>query len=47
LISGIRWSIFEIYVVNDGWRLLMNIGFLNACRAEVWWIFKKGYRLKA
>jgi ABC-2 type transport system permease protein len=47
LISGFRWSFFEISDVNVVWSLLMTLGFLIACLAVVWWIFKTGYRLKA
>jgi ABC-2 type transport system permease protein len=47
LISGFRWSFFEISDVNVVWSLLMTLGFLIACMAVVWWIFKTGYRLKA
>ena len=47
LISGFRWSFFEISDVNVGVSLAMTLGFLVACMAAVWWIFKTGYRLKA
>ena len=47
LVSGFRWSFFEISDVNVVWSLLMTLGFLVACLAVVWWIFKTGYRLKA
>jgi ABC-2 type transport system permease protein len=42
LISGFRWSFFEISDVNVVWSLLMTLGFLIACLAVVWWIFKTG-----
>lgn len=47
LISGFRWSFFEISDVNVGVSLLMTFVFLLVCMSAVWWIFKTGYRLKA
>jgi len=47
LVSGFRWSFFEISDVNVGMSLLMTFAFLTVCMAAVWWIFKTGYRLKA
>jgi ABC-2 type transport system permease protein len=46
LISGFRWSFFEISDVNVGVSLLMTFVFLLICMSAVWWIFKTGYRLK-
>jgi ABC-2 type transport system permease protein len=47
LISGFRWSFYEISDVNVGVSLLMTFVFLAICMAVAWWIFKTGYRLKA
>ncbi|HVZ04443.1 ABC transporter permease [Hyphomicrobium sp.] len=47
LISGFRWSFFEISDVNVGVSLLMTFVFLAICMAIAWWIFRTGYRLKA
>ncbi|UYO43249.1 ABC transporter permease [Rhodopseudomonas palustris] len=47
LVSGFRWSFYEISDVNVGVSLAATFGFLLACLAIVWWIFKTGYRLKA
>lgn len=47
LISGFRWSFYEISDVNVGVSLLMIFVFLTVCMGIVWWIFKTGYRLKA
>jgi ABC-2 type transport system permease protein len=47
LISGFRWSFFEISDVNVEVSLLMTFAFLAVCMAVAWWIFKTGYRLKA
>jgi ABC-2 type transport system permease protein len=46
LISGFRWSFFEIADVNVGISLAATLLFLAACLGIVWWIFKTGYRLK-
>jgi len=46
LISGFRWSFFEVSDVHVGISLVMTLIFLAACLAVVWWIFKTGYRLK-
>jgi ABC-2 type transport system permease protein len=47
LISGFRWSFFEIADVSVGVSLGMTAVFLVVCLAVVWWIFKTGYRLKS
>lgn len=46
LVSGFRWSFFEVSDVNVGFSLAMVIVFLLACLAVVSWMFKTGYRLK-
>ena len=46
LISGFRWSFFEVSDVHIGISVAMTLGFLLLCLAIVWWIFKTGYRLK-
>ena len=46
LISGFRWSFFEISDVHVGVSLGMTALFLAACLGGVWWIFRTGYRLK-
>ena len=46
LISGFRWSFFEIPDVHVGVSLAMTTLFLVACLGAIWWIFKTGYRLK-
>ncbi|HZP79634.1 MAG TPA: ABC transporter permease [Pseudolabrys sp.] len=46
LISGFRWSFFEIADVGVGVSLAMTLVFLSICLAIVWWMFKTGYRLK-
>jgi ABC-2 type transport system permease protein len=46
LISGFRWSFFNIADVDVGVSVLMTLAFLAICMAIVWWFFKTGYRLK-
>jgi len=46
LISGFRWSFFDIADVRVGVSLAMTTLFLAFCLVIVWWIFKTGYRLK-
>jgi ABC-2 type transport system permease protein len=46
LISGFRWSFYEIADVNVTTSLLMTGLFLLICVVTLHWIFKTGYRLK-
>ncbi|MCH8858493.1 MAG: ABC transporter permease [Proteobacteria bacterium] len=46
LVSGFRWSFYEIADVGVGLSLGMAGAFLALCLVTVWWIFKTGYRLK-
>lgn len=46
LISGFRWSFYEIADVSLGTSLGMITLFLVLCLVVVRWIFKTGYRLK-
>jgi len=46
LISGFRWSFFEIADVSIEVSAGMTLLFLAACLVTVWWIFRTGYRLK-
>ena len=46
LVSGFRWSFFEVSDVSVGTSLMMILVFLTACLAIVAWMFKTGYRLK-
>jgi len=46
LISGFRWSFFEVADVNVEISLAMTLLFMTVCMAIVWWFFKTGYRLK-
>jgi ABC-2 type transport system permease protein len=46
LVSGFRWSFFNLADVNVGISIAAIIIFLVICMSVVWWIFKTGYRLK-
>ncbi len=47
LVSGFRWSFYEISDVNIVVSLTMTMVFLLVCLAVIWRIFTTGYRLKA
>ena len=47
LISGFRWSFYEIADVDVRVSLAMTLAFLGICLGIVWWVFRTGYRLKA
>jgi ABC-2 type transport system permease protein len=47
LISGFRWSFYEIADVGLATSLAMITGFLVACMLIVCWIFKTGYQVKS
>ncbi|MEJ2387711.1 MAG: ABC transporter permease, partial [Chromatiaceae bacterium] len=46
LISGFRWSFFEVADVRVGLSLTMILVFLSLSLAVVGWMFRTGYRLK-
>src|SRR5947199_6926464 len=46
LISGFRWSFYEIADVSIGLSVGMTLAFLAICMATVAWIFKTGYKVK-
>lgn len=46
LVSGFRWSFFEVSDVSVGVSLLMVLLFMLVCLAIIGWMFKTGYRLK-
>ncbi|MCZ7454958.1 ABC transporter permease [Rhizobium rhizogenes] len=46
LISGFRWSFYEIADVNPAISLAMITLFLALCLGVVGWMFKTGYRLR-
>jgi len=46
LISGFRWSFYEIADVSVTTSLIMICLFLASCITMVWWIFKSGWQVK-
>jgi len=46
LVSGFRWSFYEVSDVHVGVSLAMTGVFLAVCLVLIAWIFKTGYRLK-
>jgi ABC-2 type transport system permease protein len=47
LVSGFRWSFYDVADVGVGVSLVMTLLFLAVFLAVVAWIFKTGYRLKS
>jgi ABC-2 type transport system permease protein len=47
LISGFRWSFYDVSDVHVGISVGMTLVFLMLCLTIVWWIFKTGTRLKS
>jgi ABC-2 type transport system permease protein len=46
LVSGFRWSFYEIADVRVGVSLGMTVAFMLICLSTVWWMLVTGYRLK-
>ncbi|MHA3914704.1 ABC transporter permease [Halovulum sp. GXIMD14793] len=46
LISGFRWSFYEVSDVNVWISLVAITGFLVMCLGVIWWIFRTGHRLR-
>jgi ABC-2 type transport system permease protein len=46
LVSGFRWSFYEVADVSVAVSLGMTVGFLVLCLGIVAWMFKTGYRLR-
>ncbi|MGD8808970.1 MAG: ABC transporter permease [Gammaproteobacteria bacterium] len=46
LVSGFRWSFYEISDVAVGVSLTMTAAFMIICLLVIRWIFRTGYRLK-
>ena len=47
LVSGFRWSFYEIADVSPLVSLAVIMFFLSTCLAIVWLIFKTGYRIRS
>jgi len=46
LVSGFRWSFYEVSDVEVGTSLTIIFLFLALCLFGVWWVFKTGYKIK-
>jgi ABC-2 type transport system permease protein len=46
LISGFRWSFYEVSDVSVPLSVGMIVLFLAICLAVVWWFFKTGYQIR-
>ncbi len=46
LVSGFRWSFYEVADVGVGVSLSIILLFLCLCLFGVWWVFKTGYKIK-
>ena len=46
LVSGFRWSFYEISDVRVAVSLGMTMAFMVVCLSTAWWMLKTGYRLK-
>lgn len=46
LVSGFRWSFYDVSDVDVGISLGMTFLFMLACLAAIWWIFRTGYKIK-
>jgi ABC-2 type transport system permease protein len=46
LVSGFRWSFYEVSDVSVGVSLAMTFAFMALCLLVISWIFRTGYRLK-
>jgi len=46
LVSGFRWSFYEIADVAVGVSLAMIAVFLALCIGAAWWIFSTGYKIR-
>ncbi|MBD3626078.1 MAG: ABC transporter permease [Rhodobacteraceae bacterium] len=47
LISGFRWSFYEVSDVGVAVSLFAITLFLALCLAVTWWLFRTGYRIKS
>ena len=47
LISGFRWSFYDVADVSVALSLAATFGFLILCLVAVAWIFRTGYKLKS
>ena len=46
LVSGFRWSFYDISDVGVAVSLGMTLVFMTLCMLVIWWIFRTGYRIR-
>ena len=46
LVNGFRWSFYGVSDVNVAVAFAATLGFMAACLAVIFWMFRTGYRLK-
>jgi ABC-2 type transport system permease protein len=46
LISGLRWAFYGQADVHIAVSTGMTLGFMAACLAVVWWVFKTGHKIR-
>jgi ABC-2 type transport system permease protein len=46
LVSGFRWSFYEIADVNVAISLGLTLAFMLVCLVTTWWMLTTGWRLK-
>jgi ABC-2 type transport system permease protein len=46
LVSGFRWSFYELADVRVEISIGMTAAFMAVCLTTAWWILTTGYRLK-
>ena len=46
LVSGFRWSFYEMADVSVATSMIMIVAFLVVCVTTIWWIFKTGYHVR-
>lgn len=46
LISGFRWSFYDVADVHIALSTGMTLGFMALCLGLVWWLFRSGYKLR-
>ena len=46
LVSGFRWSFYELADVHVGISLALTLAFMIVCLTTTWWMLTTGWRLK-
>ncbi|WP_225766049.1 ABC transporter permease [Stenotrophomonas sp. Marseille-Q4652] len=47
LVSGFRWSFYGQADVHIAMATGMTLAFMAACLVVIWWMFRRGYRLRS